>query len=376
MCSYFAAFTLAPLYAINLGMNPALVGLVVSLTFVAPMILAIPLGSFIDRSGAKSLLLSGTAIAAAMPLAVVAWPGPVALGITQIGLGMAHIQLMLAGQTLTATIGGGSNRLRNFGWYTMAVSAGQLVGPLVAGFGADMLSIRGTFLLVVALALLAFTCALTIQDNRIGKRNTLSRTTSDVRRELAQLWTNPMIRLAMLASSSVLLAVAINQALLPVMLTRAAYPATTVGILFSAQGLAAMAVRPFLSVLGEWAPSKAILLLAVVGFVAGGITLIGLQLGFLWLIVSMILLGAGSGVSQPLSMIMVLDPVTANQRGLALGFRISANRVAQVLGPIVLGMVATQVGVQAAYAVTVAVAGGLVFPAWVRQRNRAPRRHP
>lgn len=371
MSAYFAAFTLAPLLAVELGMSTAAVGAIVSLTFVAPMLLAIPLGTILDLRGPRPFMLIGAAMVASLSLAVVLWPVVPTLAMMQIGLGLAQIQLMLAGQSLAAAIGTGEHRARNFGYYTTAVSAGQLLGPLVAGVGAEVTSIPGAFVLVSGLALAALVSGSTLGVGKPVRGELAVGTPRGSRAEIRKCWADPAVRFAMFASGSVLLAIAVNQALLPVLMREGGVTPAKIGLLFSVQGLAAMAIRPFLGALGRQMRSTRELMMIVVSCVSIGIALIAAQSALAALVFSMVLLGAGSGVSQPLSMIMVLDQVQASKRGLVLGLRISVNRLAQVVGPAGLGLVASFGGIRAAYAVTAVVALVIVLPAWWSLRQNA-----
>ncbi|MFO7546773.1 MAG: MFS transporter, partial [Trueperaceae bacterium] len=81
------------------------------------------------------------------------------------------------------------------------------------------------------------------------------------------------------------------------------------------------------------------------------------------------LFGAGHGLSQPISMVMVADRVAARERGAALGMRLMLNRLSQVLAPVALAWVAGGVGLPTmflAHAALVAVAA-FVLLTWTRR---------
>src|SRR5690606_29580403 len=170
---------------------------------------------------------------------------------------------------------------------------------------------------------------------------------SGLRSQIRELWGNPVVKFAMAGSSVVLLTQAVNQGFLPVLLQ--AHPASLIATLFSLQGLSSMAMRPFLDRLSRIAPSRSTLLMVVVVLVMLGTAITVISSRIWTMVIAMLVLGAGSGISQPLSMVMVLDEVEPRRRGLALGFRISANRLAQVSGPAVFGLVASTAGLTTSY---------------------------
>jgi MFS family permease len=368
MSGYFAGATLVPLFAVEAGLGTAVIGFLVSLTFLAPLLLAIGIGRSIDRRGARPHMLAGALLIAALPVPVLLWPSAVTLAALQVALGLGQILIMLSGQSLVAAIGAAADRTRFFGWYTMSVSGGQLLGPLLAGLATSTLGLRYAFAVGTLAATVGLLVASTLRVDEGDKRGNYEATS--IRSQIRELWGNPTVRFAMAASSIVLLTLAVNQGFLPVLMQ--AHPPSLIAVLFSLQGLASMATRPFLDRLSRAAPSRGALLLGVVLLVMVG-TAMFVASSHLWVLVTaMLVLGAGSGISQPLSMVMVLDEVEPRRRGLALGFRISANRLAQVSGPAVFGLVASTAGLTASY-LSLVVLGPVLL--WVlRARTARPQR--
>lgn len=73
--------------------------------------------------------------------------------------------------------------------------------------------------------------------------------------------------------------------------------------------------------------------------VAVGLGMTGFVASIPALVLVAVLVGIGSGISQPLTMVAVADHVGVKERGFALGLRLTGNRVAQVVGPFLLGVV-------------------------------------
>ena len=121
-------------------------------------------------------------------------------------------------------------------------------------------------------------------------------------------------------------------------------------------------------------------LIASVAAVALGLMFTGTTGSVALLATLAILVGLGSGISQPLSMVILAEHVPAEQRSSALGMRLMGNRGAQVIAPLVLGVMAELVG----FTLTFLLAGGVLLavlavvirltPAFdqAERENRAP----
>ena len=120
---------LVPLFGLELGASPAVIGLLVSAGYVLPLLLAIGAGSLVDRRGPRPLIVGGMIGMTLSPLLVAAVPDLGALIVAQLVLGLSHLLVIVAAQAHVASRGEGQARERNFGWYTTFVSVGQLTGP-------------------------------------------------------------------------------------------------------------------------------------------------------------------------------------------------------------------------------------------------------
>lgn len=369
MASYFMVVTLVPLTALALGVSPAGVGALASATFVAPLFVAIPIGLTLDRRGPRRFLVAGTAIAAALPVLASLAVAPGSLAAMQIGIGLAQIMVVLGGQSLAASIGPREHRLRNYGWFTMAVSLGHMGGPIAAGLAFDTVGHAPA----LALAGIGSTAALATALILPVPRTQIAETTTPMRlHDVRRLWRIGDVRTGMIASSAVLLAVAVNQAFLPVMLTARDVPATTIGLLLSTAALAALLIRPFVGPVVRRLGRSSTAITVVALIVAAGLFVIGLDIGLALIAVAIALIGLGSGVSQPLSMTMVVEAVDPGERGRALGIRITLNRLGQLAAPIVAGVIATYATTGSAFLATAVAVAIVVIASRSRSRGGTP----
>lgn len=90
----------------------------------------------------------------------------------------------------------------------------------------------------------------------------------------------------------------------------------------------------------EWLGGRAAAMVWSSVVVALGLMLTGLTGNVYLLGVLAVLVGVGSGISQPLSMVVLAEHVSAAQRSSALGMRLMGNRGVQFLAPLILGFLA------------------------------------
>ena len=369
--------TAVPLYAVALGLDAATVGLLVALPNVFPMLLAVPAGRAVDGAGALRWMLVASLGLISAPLLVAALGGTLALVIAQLLLGLFHVFLTLASQAYVATLGSRASFERDFAWYSTSLAAGRLGGPLLAGIVIDAAGFRPAFAVVtVALVLSAVLVsslrrvgaaaaveAVGQDDASGGGTDTMGSVGASARTRTAAppahagawaLLGNVGLQLAVLSSAGVFVAIAVRQAFLPVYLSELAYSATSIGALLSLGGLAAVLVRPVMPVLSRRLGGPARTLVFAMVAVAVGVGLTGLVSAYAAIAALTVLAGLGAGVGLPLSIVTVASHVDPRRRGLALGVRLSLNRVAQLAAPVAVGAVVTASG----FALGFALAGG------------------
>jgi MFS family permease len=98
----------------------------------------------------------------------------------------------------------------------------------------------------------------------------------------------------------------------------------------------------------------------------------------LWaLLAVMVVAGAGIGIGSPMTMVLAVEGADAHTRGLGLGIRQTANRVADFVSPAVYGAVAAAVGVTSTFFIAAGFAlGGLLAAVRIDRRRRVALRLP
>ena len=119
--------------ALALGGDELVIGLITASFAVLPLLVAVPLGRVADRRRPVGMLVSGVVVLVAsyVLLGMAGTLGGLALWSALLGLG--HLALMLAAQSLIAQQSDNSRHDQDFGLMAAAVSLGQLIGPVLGG---------------------------------------------------------------------------------------------------------------------------------------------------------------------------------------------------------------------------------------------------
>ena len=347
---------LIPLRALDLGASPAIVGALVSAKALAPAIVAMPVGSLVDRIGERAPMIAALTIATLATLVAGAATNIGALLVILLLFGSTHLVFVVCSQRLVSSMAKGTGSERNFGWYTTFQSAGQMIGPIVAGIVLDAASFAAAFAVAAAASLAATAAVARIRTTPVAPSTEPSEAAErDVRRApttdrgsrvITDLLANPGFRMAIIVSYAVLLTQSVRQAFLPVYMESLAFSGTLIGVVISALGLTAVLVRPFMASIVRVLGGRSRTLILMVAVIVAGVAATSLSTTFTGLLVATVLVGIGHGITQPLSMATVGDHVVRRHMGFALGVRLTANRVAQLAGPLAIGLLAEVTGVR------------------------------
>lgn len=363
--AYGAFMLVTPLYALRLGASTATIGLIVSLGFLLPLLLALPVGAALPRIGLRRPLLAGPAMVvcgAAIPL-LGRGLGPLAIAEVLVGLG--HLGIVLAGQTAVSTLGTAADGEANFGAYGASVAAGQMVGPILAGIIGDAAGVRTAFAVTMGAGLLAGAILV------LGRRSLIFVPLPAGRRSkppwLAPV-RSPALRYAMVVSGLMVLVRTAHSTYLPVFLARHSFSSATIGAFVALLALVTVLVRPLLPAVSAAFGGQARSTIGALGLTLVGIAGMAIPPSWLSLTAMTLLLGTGVGLGQPLSMVLASASSGVDDRALALGYRLTVNRLTQLVTPALLGVVASAVGVGTVFIVSAGVVG-VALPVLTRLRS-------
>jgi MFS family permease len=337
---------------LGLGAGTTAVGLVTASFALVPLFLAIPLGRRADRRHGGRLLLAGCAVQIAGCLLLAGGRSPVARGIGSAVLGVGHLSLALGAQAVVARESEDERHDQHFALLTAGVSIGQLVGPLLGGLllgrrsGAALTSATTRAMLVAAgIAALATAFAVVAErERRPVDDGSDTRTPGSVTAILG----TPGVPAGIFASIAVLSAADVFTAYMPVLGEQRGIGPAVIGLLLALRAAASLASRIGL---GTLVRRFGRLRLITVSAGAAAAAMIGLTFTHdIFLLAALCLVvGAGLGFGQPLSMTIVVQLVPESARATALAVRLTGNRVGQVAAPAAAGVIAGNAGASSVF---------------------------
>ena len=325
--------------AIDLGANPALVGLIGSSFAIAPLIFAIMMGKWVDKGRDGTALLVGSTITLLITSALVFIESLAFLFLAMPILGIGHLFAMLGGQTMIANRSEDKSYERNFGLLTFYASVGHAVGPFIGGLLADRggTAVEENSALLFSIVLFVFAAlsvlAVAQKSERVQPSNALDG--SAVRKVLAIKGYKSAIFVA--GSSTAVVDVLL--VFLPVLGRELGFGSSQIGILLAIRAVASMGVRMVLGKISAALGMKIILNSGALVTMLGMI-LIALVSDFFWLAVIIAITGFAMGIGQPATMAWVSRIAQPENRGLAISIRLTANRFGQVVVPALAGSLA------------------------------------
>ena len=316
------------------------VGIAAAAFAVLSVLAAMPLGRFTDRTGRTlTLLVIGTVLCAASITWLALASDLLAVAASSTALGFAHVLLMVGAQGHVAKIAADDELDAGFGWTTASVSAGQLLGPLLAGFAlgsapVDVIGSARAAGLAAAVAAAAIPLAAwLVLTARSRRRSTPPPPRPSERIGSIELIRRPGVASALLTSMALLTAVDILTAYLPLVAHDRGIDAPTVGLLLGLRAAASLASRIGIGRLAaRWGHD----LLVTASTIGSGLALavIALPVSSMAVLAPTAVVGGFLlGIGQPLTMTLVVRSVPATARGAALALRLVSNRVGQVVLP-------------------------------------------
>lgn len=337
--------------ALDAGVAPALLGALSASYALAPLVLALPVGRLVDRVGERPVLIAGAVAAAAACGVLMGGPRlPVLLIVGLMLAGISHLLCVVGEQTAVANMSSGSSDNR-FAAYTFASSLGQAVGPLMLGLG-DGVPFALPPVLYAGFGLSAV-ILLTSFFIGTGTRGTGDRADGGA----MALLRDRNIRTAVIISGIVMAAVDITVIYMPALGREVGFSAGFVGAVLAVRAVSSMAIRVVTGAAVRLLGRRVVLLIGMCSS-AAGLVAVAVYPSQLVLVIAAVLLGAGLGVAQPVTMATVADGAPAGQRGSAMTLRLLANRLGVVILPVSVGAVAAGLGAAGVLAATAVVLGG------------------
>lgn len=366
---WLASHALRPMVAVRLDELGASVGQIALVVAVWPMlsiVLAVPLGVAVDRRGVAPFLFAGLAGMVLTGLGFSLATGMGSFVLLQMMSGVSELATWVSLQALITHVPGKvmSVRRAHLSLFSLAWSGGIALGPITGGFVYE----RGGFMAVAILHAAAGVLALlaTVPLSLIRTAPVLEQTPRDERVGLlagaTALASSPAVKGVMIASFMAIYVTTTKLSFYTVFLIRQGFSVSEVGLLLTSMNVASILIRfPLPMLLKRFGAAR--LLIAGMWGAAFGLALTPVLQSFTLLAIAAFVIGIGYGINPPITVEILSDATRPTERGAAMGLRVTANRSAQIVQPLVFGGIASVAGIALAFPLSSIVLGAMILGA-------------
>lgn len=357
---------LLPLRAAELGAPLPLIGAMVGASGLLSAVTSMASGKLSDRLGPRRVHAYAALIAAIATLPCAFTDNYWVLGVLQILAASMASTAWLAMQSYMSSLGAAGGRAALLGKMGFAVNAGMVVAPIVIGASANQFGYQLSFFTLAAMAFAWGALGWWLPD--IPLVGGPARAGAAPASALSLLRLKGLQVILMMSSVRTLSAGA-WLAFYPLLLVERGFAPIMAGTMISVHALVAMATALAAGPLAVRTGSIAALGLSL------AITVLGVALssplavpGLVY--VPAILVGVGMGISLPLLIATVSEEVPAQQRGLAIGIRMTANQLGTTISPAALGLLGASVGLGTGFFLIALACWGVIAVAFSMHRRR------
>jgi len=330
-----------PLHALNLGVDPFTVGVMMALWALCPMLIALYVGKLVDRVGPRVPMLVGTIGVVAALLVPYFFPGIAALYVMALVVGTAFQFFFVPVQGITGALGGPEDRARNYSLLAIGFSIASFLGPLIAGFSIDYLGYRLVYLMLAACPFLAV--LLLLFKGGLLPKAAVGADEGGKKGSSFDLLRNSKLRDAIIASGLISVAWDLYLFYFPIYGHSIGLSASAIGTIISSFAAAVFTIRVALPSLARRLSEFQILLYAI-GFAGAVFLLFPLFRDPYLLALASFLLGLGCGVGQPMSMSLIYSLSPPGRASEGAGLRVTFNHFTHLVVPLAFGGIGTAFG--------------------------------
>ncbi len=375
------ALPLVPLLATNLGASPGMLGILFSVATCGALFGAIPAGQMVTRLGSRTMIFFSVLLSGASCFFLFAAPTMTSLFIWYSLFELGRSVFIVSSQTHAGGLPTTGDVSANFGRYGVAAAVGQLLGPFAAGILMDTAGFHLTWLVMGVL------CALicTVVYGLIGpglqvparRRSQRPRTGGggqhgDRQSSLRRFFSFYAV-LGLVASVVIVFTVGMRRVFYPIYVEQLGYTASAIGLMLSIRALTSVLARLFLIPATRLLGGRLSTLVICMFALAIGLGTIPFCRNLTTLGLNSVLIGLGVGLAMPMSQATVFESVESSERGLALGVRLTGNRLAQLTNPVLFGLLTECFGISVAFWAGGAILFFVALPVLIMLARRSNR---
>lgn len=330
--------------ALEIQLDPAWLAIFTVAFSLFPLLFGITAGRATDHYGERPTLIIGAGAVLLSALGFLVY-GDTVLGLLacNILLGIGHVCGMLGEQSIASKNGPSGQRDRIFGYYTVFVSLGQVLSPMLIGAVSGDAVIPDTwavFLWTAVIAGLLLAVSIPIRSSP----RPVSTEPAKPAGSILSLFHIPGMTGAILASVVVLTSTDLLLVYLPALGTERHIEAATIGTLLSLRAAASMLSRLSFHGLILWVGRER-LIVGSIALAAVSVAALPIEMP-LWTMGALVLVaGFVLGLSLPLTLAWVSELSPFEVRSTVISLRLVGNRLGQTIIPTLAGMMVAWVGI-------------------------------
>jgi MFS family permease len=324
--------TVHPLYLEQFVKQPALVGLVATLSSLAGLAFSLPVGALSDRIGRKRMLIGAFSLISVVLLAFFINTHLYALIWLQIAFGALMVPVWIVGEAFIKDISPTKKRGEFRSFFGTFANAGMLIGSLIGGFLAWGFGIRQPYFFAAILLLVPLILVFGLKEDEHSSSTNKNQAVMDFLHVLKEFLQQKELKLLALCTVSLYFWYAVKWVFGPLFLQNLGFSPAVIGIWL------AFSVLPFLlfqipvgKLSDKIGKSKIIFL----GFFISTISLLplGFESSISSLLATIFIVSIGTAFAEPLIEARVTDIVPKERYGAYSGIFEFTKTLGLMLGP-------------------------------------------
>lgn len=336
------------LMASQLGASVVEIGMISAPYSLVQAVIALPAGRLITVRGVRFVGFLGGGSFLVGILVIMQAQNLWHITASSVLMGLGHVLILLCGQYVVTGGADSLEKARAVGWLSFSTSLGSFLGPIIGGAMQHCWGSRIGFAGGVLAASVGLACAACLPHKTT--RLAFSRPVTFLAMTGREPWQEIMISGIIFFSSDIL------TTYLPLYGRQVGLDTATVGIVLGINGLAQMAVRPFMGRLcARYSVHRVFRACLLTGGAA--IAAIGTVGSLVPLLLAAALAGCAIGLANPLTLLTVSGAKDDALRSRILALRVMANYAGQTISPLLFGALAAMSGMRPVFWVS----GGILL---------------
>ena len=341
---------LVPLYALELGMSGLRIGSLISVPVVLQLVFNLAGGAFVDRLGAKNILVASCCASVLASSVFVVSESYAGLMLGQCLFVLSRASFWPANWSLGSELPG--DRSRNMGRLNSTTNAGQILGTAAAGLLIAGAGFKSSFWLAALDGMLAFLLTVGIRYRPAAR----SSRSAGMLATYSSLARRPALYFAMACAFLSVLPFTVTSSFGAILLVSEGYSSGATGWLLALRAVGAILAGVALAQMLRSAFDARVPAACCAGMAAG----MALMAAFTnaWLIAAfLLLLGVSSGVISVYFQLLISALSASGERGSAMSYGGIGWNLSNMSVPLFMGMIMDAFGVRTAFTVV----GALLF---------------